>query len=246
MKKALFFGLCATLSLIGLTLNTAVADEDEGAKRVSVAFSKLVGESESEGLVVEPLDDNGLYRVALTDGRTADVGVFKDRIMIGEIYVESTMQTLGDAMLADNLGEIVKAIPEDDLIVFSSGEVKKVITVFTDLDCGFCRSLHENILDINKAGIEVRYAPYPRSGPDTESFQKMESVYCSDDRNAALTAAKAGNEIDSLKCTNPVTKHFTAASAGGVSYTPTVYTDDGRLIGGFPGTQEFINQVLRK
>jgi len=43
------------------------------------------------------------------------------------------------------------------MIVFSPANPKMTVTVFTDIDCGFCRRFHNQIADLNKAGIRVRY-----------------------------------------------------------------------------------------
>ena len=43
------------------------------------------------------------------------------------------------------------------MIVFRPEEVKHSITVFTDIDCGYCRKLHREISAYNDLGIEVRY-----------------------------------------------------------------------------------------
>ena len=42
---------------------------------------------------------------------------------------------------------------------------KYTITVFTDVDCAYCRALHSQIAEYNRLGISVRYMFFPRSGP---------------------------------------------------------------------------------
>ena len=54
--------------------------------------------------------------------------------------------------------ELVANIDKEKLITFSpEGEVKARIYVFTDVDCGYCRKLHNEMADYNAAGIEVNY-----------------------------------------------------------------------------------------
>src|SRR3546814_10155670 len=85
------------------------------------------------------------------------------------------------------------ALGEDKMIIFApEGHTKHVVTVFTDVDCGYCRRLHSQMAEYNAQGIEIRYLPYPRSGPNSESFRKAEAVWCSSDRKTALTQAKIG------------------------------------------------------
>ena len=90
--------------------------------------------------------------------------------------------------------------PKREMLVFSPKNPKYTITVFTDIDCGYCRRLHSQIAEYNRLGIRVRYLFYPRSGPDTESWHKAEAVWCAANRNDALTRAKNGEDIKSPKC----------------------------------------------
>ena len=52
-----------------------------------------------------------------------------------------------------------------DAITFSPEEVKYSVSIFTDIDCTYCRRLHSEIDEYLAAGIEVRYFLYPRGGP---------------------------------------------------------------------------------
>ena len=79
------------------------------------------------------------------------------------------------------------------MVIFSPDNPRYTVTVFTDVDCQYCRKLHSEIAEINKLGVRVRYVFFPRSGPGTESWHKAEAVWCSANRNEALTRAKLGN-----------------------------------------------------
>ena len=90
---------------------------------------------------------------------------------------------------------MIETVPESEMLVFSPKDPKYTITVFTDIDCGYCRKLHSQIAEYNRLGIRVRYLFFPRSGPDTESWHKAEAVWCSSNRNDALTRAKNGENL---------------------------------------------------
>ncbi len=114
-----------------------------------------------------------------------------------------------DANLTENRrrgirNRMLDAIPESEMLVFSPKNPKYTITVFTDIDCGYCRRLHSQIAEYNRLGIRVRYLFYPRSGPDTESWHKAEAVWCAANRNDALTRAKNGEDIKSPKCASDI------------------------------------------
>ena len=118
---------------------------------------------------------------------------------------------------------------------------KYTVTVFTDIDCGYCRKLHQHIAEYNADGIAVRYVFYPRSGPDTPSFHKAEKVWCAADRKAALTEAKlgAGYEGD-MSCANPVMAHLKLAAQLGLRGTPAILLPDGEVVPGYQTPAELL------
>ena len=95
---------------------------------------------------------------------------------------------------------MLNSVPESQMVVFSPKDPKYTVTVFTDIDCGYCRKLHSEMAKYNELGIRVRYLFYPRTGPNTESWSKAVAVWCSPNRNEALTRAKRGEDIKMNKC----------------------------------------------
>jgi thiol:disulfide interchange protein DsbC len=122
------------------------------------------------------------------------------------------------------------------MIVFGpeNGEVKHTITIFTDVDCGYCRQFHREIAEVNALGIEVHYLFYPRTGRDSESWAKAEKVWCSADRNAALTRAKLGGSLPDATCEDsPVAAHYDLGRRVGLRGTPAIYSSTGEHLGGY-------------
>ena len=118
------------------------------------------------------------------------------------------------------------------------------VTVFTDIDCGFCRKFHSQIADVNKAGVRVRYMMYPRTGPGTESWKKAEQVWCSADRRDALTRAKRGEPVKAKACGDGAIKtQYELGSDLGVEGTPAIFTQNGDYIGGFLTPEELVQSV---
>jgi thiol:disulfide interchange protein DsbC len=107
------------------------------------------------------------------------------------------------------------------------------ITVFTDIDCGYCRKLHAEMQEYNDLGIGVSYLFFPRAGLQSESFDKAVNVWCADDQQTAMTMAKAGEAVDPKVCDNPITSHYNAGLAVGVSGTPALVLEDGTLMPGY-------------
>lgn len=130
--------------------------------------------------------------------------------------------------------KLVNAVPESQMLVFGPSSAKHTLTVFTDVDCTWCRRLHSQIADYNKAGIRVRYMAFPRTGPDTEAWEKAEKVWCSADRKAALTRAKLGQPVDGRNCgETPVAGQYALGRELGVSGTPGLVLETGELVPGY-------------
>ena len=126
------------------------------------------------------------------------------------------------------------AFPESEMLVFGPKDSKYTVTVFTDVDCPYCRKLHSQIATYNRLGIRVRYVLYPRTGPNTESWTKAEQVWCSSDRNAALTRAKLGDELKTKPCAdNPVARSYALGQEFALEGTPAIVMPSGEMLPGY-------------
>jgi thiol:disulfide interchange protein DsbC len=142
---------------------------------------------------------------------------------------------------------LISAVPESSMVVFSPAAPKFTITVFTDVDCAYCRALHKQIAEYNRLGVKVRYMFYPRSGPNTESWSKAEQVWCSADRRAALTAAKQGTALKAAVCKpNPVAEHYALGQSIGLSGTPGIITEKGELLPGYEPPDEMLQELQQE
>ncbi len=129
---------------------------------------------------------------------------------------------------------LMDAVPVEDMVVFSpSSPARAYVSIFTDVDCGYCRKLHQEIADYNALGIEVRYLAYPRAGLGTPTAAKIISAWCAEDRNAAMTALKAGQTVPMANCDNPVASQYELGQEVGVHGTPAIVTSDGRMLPGY-------------
>jgi thiol:disulfide interchange protein DsbC len=137
---------------------------------------------------------------------------------------------------------LMASLDDKDLVIFKAkGEQKTVINVFTDIDCGYCRKLHEEVSRLNDLGITVRYLAYPRAGITdrrtgqlTSSFKKIKSVWCNDDPKKAMTEAKNDIVVETnLDCDAPIADQMALGYEVGVSGTPAIVLEDGRFISGY-------------
>jgi thiol:disulfide interchange protein DsbC len=152
----------------------------------------------------------------------------------GDIYRLADKQNLTEVRRRELRLALINAVPETSMVVFAPTATKYTVTVFTDVDCTYCRALHKQIAEYNRLGVKVRYMFFPRSGPDTESWSKAEQVWCSADRREALTKAKLGEALKaSATCPNPVAQQYALGRAIGLSGTPGIVTESGALLPGY-------------
>jgi thiol:disulfide interchange protein DsbC len=223
--------LLAAAALVALFPAAAPADAS-----VEEALAAKVPGVEAENIRATPVP--GLWEVAVgaqvvylsEDGRYMVRGELID-LMTGQNMTGERQNELQTA-LANRLS---KEFDEARMVVFSPENPRHTITVFTDIDCGYCRKLHREIEDYNKRGIKVRYMFYPLAGPGSDSWAKADAVWCSPDRNKAMTRAKLGEAVTATQpCQDtPAAKHFELGSQLGVRGTPTIVTEDGQILGGY-------------
>jgi len=151
----------------------------------------------------------------------------------GDIIHMVTNTNLTDVKRDGARLETMSAITEADTIVYPSKTKRTTMTVFTDIDCSYCRKLHQEMNAYNKQGIEVRYVFYPRAGLGSVSHQKATSVWCADDQRKALDTVKGGKRIEKRDCDTPILKHIEVANKLGVNSTPTLLFDDGSVLPGY-------------
>jgi thiol:disulfide interchange protein DsbC len=140
----------------------------------------------------------------------------------------------------------IGSIPESQMVIFGPKEPKYTVTVFTDVDCAYCRQLHSQIADYNRLGIRVRYLFYPRSGPNTESWTKAEAVWCSDNRNDALTRAKLGQPVKAKHCGDtPVARTYAMGRDFGLQGTPAIVAANGTMFPGYLPPNDLLQELKK-
>jgi len=127
----------------------------------------------------------------------------------------------------------INELGEENMIVFPARDSRHTITVFTDIDCGYCRKLHDEIAQYNDQGITVRYLAFPRAGVGSASYNKAVSVWCEKDKQAAMTRSKAGETLPKAECDNPVKDEYELGQMIGVTGTPAIILEDGAMLPGY-------------
>ena len=204
------------------------APVNEAALRA--AMKEVAPEAEVTHISDSPIP--GFKEVALG---TRIVYVSNDgkRLIQGALFDVPTRENLTQASESVLRKGLLAAVGADRRIVFAADKPRHTVTVFTDIDCGYCRKLHEQIALYNRLGITVEYLFYPRSGLSGESFDKAVAVWCAPDRRKAMTAAKAGKVLPKGTCTNPVTQDYDLGRRMGLEGTPAIYATNGEQLGGY-------------
>lgn len=233
--------LIATLSASPLLFATTPATAPAtglaaAAPAVTAADPRVAIAAKMQGVKAEDLHATaipGIYEL-LRAGDAAYVSSDGKYAIIGDLYETGSNKDLTEVRRRDLRLKLLAAIPETQMVVFGPLNAKHTITVFTDMDCAYCRKLHSQISDYNRLGIKVRYIAYPRTGPNTSSWTKAEQVWCSADRKTALTEAKLGKTLPNKICPdNPVAKEYQLGQDFNLQGTPTIVLGDGELVGGY-------------
>ncbi len=140
---------------------------------------------------------------------------------------------------------LINKVPDAETVVFAPEKSEDVreITVFTDTTCPYCSKLHEEVDNLNAAGIKVRYLLYPRAGLGSSAHKELMSVWCADDQQSAMTAAKRGQGVEEKTCETPIEKHIALAQQVGLRGTPLIYVDSGEIISGYRPADAIIKSM---
>ncbi len=244
--------ILATLALVmciaGLSPRASAADPvrtapvDQSADPRAALLKLLPAGSKLEDLRPSPIA--GIYEFvqgAEVSYLTADGKYFLD----GNLYDMKSRENLTEDLRARARLALISTVPESQMLIFGPKNPQYTITVFTDIDCPYCRKLHSEMAELNRLGVRVRYMFYPRTGPNTESWKKAEAVWCSPDRNEALTRAKAGAQLNMSKTCDatPVAREYALGQTIGVRGTPAILTESGDYISGYMPPRELLQQI---
>ena len=225
MKKIIQTLLAASLCLSAF----AQADVDKEAlkKKLKETMPSLTVED------IKPSEIKGLYEV-MAGANIFYVSEDGRYLIQGRMFDLVDKKDLTEEKLAVAKALMINAVPLEEMIIFKAPMQKYVINIFTDIDCGYCRKLHSEIDQYMAEGITIRYLFFPRAGKDSESYKKAVSVWCADDKNAALTAAKSGSNPPPEKtCENPVDKQMALGDELGVRGTPMMISPKGHVYPGY-------------
>lgn len=197
------------------------------------------------GIVAESVAETpmpGLYEVTVGT-RVLYLSSDGKLFVRGEIIDVQSNRNLTNERVGTLRRDLLSTLDESKMIVFAPAQVKHTVTVFTDVDCGYCAKLHREMKQYHARGIEVRYLAYPRAGVDSASGRKIASVWCAADQHQAMTDAKSGRSVSASKCDSPVADHFALGRQFGVRGTPTMVLDTGQLVPGYAPANDLLKML---
>lgn len=210
-----------------------------GEQEVRAAMAKALPQYTIE--TMELHKGSGLYIVTLDNGPVLHVTADGQYFVAGDLY-QVTDQELINQTEQKKLAKI-EQIPETEMVVFKAKNEKAHISVFTDVDCGYCRMLHKEVAQLNDQGVTVRYLAYPRAGIGSEAYNTMVNVWCSDDPKKWMGEAKLGKDVPENKCNNPVASQYRLGNAVGVRGTPSIILGNGKFIPGYLPADELVKEL---
>jgi len=219
-------GLTAVLLALSLPVEAADVDYSNVEERIRElapqAASIAISETPIEGLLMVQVGGDVVYATA--DGKY---------MVQGRVIDLETREDLTESAKAEVRRELLAKADSKSQITFAPVETKYDLTVFTDIDCGYCRKLHAQMDAYNQQGIAIHYMAFPRAGIGSHSYDKAVSVWCASDQRSAMTQAKLGAEPDPAQCDNPIEAQYQLGRDLGVTGTPSLLTADGQMIPGY-------------
>jgi thiol:disulfide interchange protein DsbC len=219
-------GMAGVLLAVSLAVEAADVDYSNVEERIRSlapqAASIAISETPIEGLLMVQIGGDIVYATA--DGKY---------LVQGRVIDMDTREDLTEGAKSDVRRELLATADTKTQITFAPVEPKYDLTVFTDIDCGYCRKLHAQIDEYNQQGIAIHYMAFPRAGVGSHSYDKAVSVWCASDQRDAMTQAKLGAEPDPLQCDNPIEEQYKLGIELGVSGTPSLLTAEGTMIPGY-------------
>ncbi|MGH8582166.1 MAG: DsbC family protein [Gammaproteobacteria bacterium] len=193
---------------------------------------------------VRPAALDGLYEVQ-ADGEIFYMSEDGKFLVKGDLLDIDSLRNLTDERRGQVNIEALRGVAPTSMIEFAPKDTRHVLYVYTDVDCGYCRKFHQQVGQLNDAGIAIRYLAFPRAGIGSESYAKAVSVWCAKDRRTALTDAKAGKPVKPANCDNPVVAQYELGQRMGVQGTPALYTETGQAIGGYIPADRLVKMLAK-
>ncbi len=213
--------------------------DSKTVQKIRDALTPHLPSAAQAGVKTTPM--KGIFEVAV-GGSILYVSEDGRYVINGSMLDLHTRRNLTEETMGEVRKQLVSELGEDNMLVYMpEGKVKHTITVFTDIYCPYCRRLHDEMGEYQKAGVKVRYVFLPFKGK--RSYDTSVSVWCAANPQQALDNAKAGKEVETKTCANPINKHKALGASLNIRGTPAIMFENGLMNPGYLPAQQVIQQM---
>lgn len=154
-------------------------------------------------------------------------------IFAGAVIDTQTRENLVEVANRRHRQQQLAGLPNSWFISYPANTpVKHTVTVFTDIDCPYCRQMHSYMDAYNDLGITVNYIMMPRAGVGSASFDKAVAAFCAANPEQAITSAMNGKSLPAKHCAHTIAEQYKLAQQLGVRATPTIILPNGEMQAG--------------
>lgn len=244
-KAVIAFFVSLLVMSFAITPASAQQSRDEEIEKIRNVIATSMADLPVEK--IEPSPVAGLYEITLANAQVIFASGDARYFIPGDLFEVTPLGVVnrGEAKRNISRAEKIAAVPESEMIIFEpEGGRKATLTVFTDVDCPWCRKLHGEVERLNELGIALRYLAFPRQGLDSDIHHKMSSTWCAADPQAMLTSATRGGDVPDAECNDPVARHYQLGRDVGVTGTPALVLEDGSLLPGYIAADQLAEYLL--
>ena len=198
------------------------------AKSIAANLKQRYPATRIDQVVPSPLP--GIYEVVM--GRNVAFSDAEGRYFIfGHLY---DMQSQRD-LTAERKEALAKidwsVLPLENSIKFVSGKGERVLAVFSDPDCPYCKKVEAELAKLDN--VTIYLFPFPIQSLHPNAVAKSTVIWCAKDRAQTWRDVLAGGKlVGKGDCENPIAANVALAERLGINGTPTLIARDGRLLPG--------------
>ena len=225
----------ASTILLVLSFATACAETPQESK-VKELLEKNMGEgAKVDAIVKTPY--SGLYEVQ-SNGNIFYTDAKGEHVFAGQIFEAKSRKNLTKERVAEINKVKFSDLPLEMAMKQVKGDGKRVIAVFSDPNCGYCKRLEQNIKELDNVTIYT----FMFNILSADSAKKSRDVWCSADKlmaweNWMLNGKAAANAAE--KCEDPGAKVYELGKKLKVDGTPTIFFADGSRVSGAVDAKAF-------
>lgn len=189
---------------------------------------------------LKPTAIPGFYEVII-DGTVYYLSEDGTFLLAGTAYNLRTQTNMTEQTYSEMRRDLLNRLNAENTISYAPDNHRYTVYVFSDVNCPYCQKFHSQLSEVNALGIRVNYVLTPYRGEN--AYRNAVSVWCADDRRAALDRAKRGLAVAAKECKHPIENNLQLAELAGVKGTPAFLLANGHLLNGYRQPHELLKEV---